>query len=196
MIQSEAKALVAVLRAAFPRQEMGETTFNVYVQDLMDLDYAAAAEACQTLRQTATFLPSIGEIRDMTARLVVGAPEPMHAWEQASGPAPRHELVDRARRMVGDAWHWRETPAHFLRKPFLEAYEEVLRLGVAEIAAPALAKPGPVAALEAGSSQFPRPAMQEIGKSSDPPLEAVEPELVQAPPGLLEKLSGRIGRRL
>lgn len=177
MKESQAVGIVAMLSSAFPRQEVTQQTIETYVRDLVDLDAAAGLAACEALRKTARFFPTIAEVREMVARLTLGAPEPMAAWEQAGAPGPRHELVDRARRMVGDAWHWRETPAHFLRRPFLEAYDEALRQATLEIAAPTLAR--------ALSPQL------EEGRRGLPPEEPTEAELVEMPRDTLERFARR-----
>lgn len=145
MKESEALALVATLRAAFPRQQMDDATLRVYALDLADLDAATASEAVRTLRRTSRFFPTIAEIREGAATLQLGAPEPMAAWAQAvSRDGERHELVQRARRIVGDSFHWREAPSGVLRRAFLDAYAEVRDEAMREIVAPP-ALPAPAA---------------------------------------------------
>jgi hypothetical protein len=139
MKQSEATMLVAGLAASFPRQALGERTVEVYVEALLDLDAALATQAVRTIQQTSRFFPAISEIREMVATLQLGAPEPMFAWEQArTKGADRHELVRRARRIVGDDFDWQQTPTGILQKRFLDAYAEVKDAAMKEIAAPAL----------------------------------------------------------
>ena len=41
--------------------------------------------------------------------------------------------------MVGDDWTWRNEPMHFLRKPFLDSYVELMQGAIASIAQPELA---------------------------------------------------------
>lgn len=139
MKQSEAKGLVATLKASFPRQEFDTSNFNAYAIGLLDLDAELAAKAMLTVCQGAKFFPSIGDIREMAARLAVQAPEPSAAFLQAQHPAPRHPLVQQARTLVGDNWHWRNEEVRWLRKPFMDAYAEVMRMAIAAIAQPALA---------------------------------------------------------
>lgn len=126
MTRSEAQALVATLAAAWPRQPIEQPTLDIYAHDLADLPFEIAAEAITELRRTATFFPAIAEIRTLADELRLGAPTPMLAWEQAcTRGALRHELVQRARGIVGDDWAWRTNSAEHLRRSFLGAYAEV-----------------------------------------------------------------------
>lgn len=138
MKESEATVLVATLAAAFPRQQLAEPTIKVYAHDLVDLDAAAANAAIETLRRTSRFFPTISEIREATAALQLGAPEPMRAWEQACGRGPRHPLVQRARRIVGDDYDWRVTPTGIMRRSFRDAYAEVRAEAVRALVSPTL----------------------------------------------------------
>lgn len=141
MTQAQAKALVATLAAAFPNQTITQATLNVYALDLADLDFPTAEKAVETVRRGAKFLPTISEIRNIYASLRLGAPGPMAAFEQASGGRreDRHPLVQRAKRMVGDDWDWREAPTGVMRKAFLAAYGEVVASATEALVAPELA---------------------------------------------------------
>lgn len=144
MKQSEATMLVAVLTASFPRQPIGERTAEVYVEALLDLDVRLANQAVRALQQTSRFFPTISEIREAVATITLAAPDPMFAWEQArTKGAERHELVRRARKIVGDDWDWQQTPTGILQKRFLDAYAEVKDAAMKEIVAPALAATTP-----------------------------------------------------
>jgi hypothetical protein len=140
MSESEATALVAALAASFPKQPIGEPTVKAYAGSLLDLDVQIATAAVRTLQQGSTFFPSIHEIRTMVADLELGAPPPMQAWESARQKgAPRHPVVQRARRIVGDDFHWRETPSGILQKSFLAAYAEAKDEAMRAIVTPGLA---------------------------------------------------------
>lgn len=141
MTEGQAKALVATLAAAFPNQRISQATLNVYAADLADLDFAVATKAVETVRRGAKFMPAISEIRTVAAELQLGAPPPMIAFDQTSKPLEeRHALVQRAKRMVGDDWDWRESPRGVLRKAFLAAYEEVKEEATRALVTPALAE--------------------------------------------------------
>lgn len=142
MTEGQAKALVATLAAAFPNQRISQATLNVYAVDLADLDFGVAEKAVETTRRGAKFMPTIFEIRTVAAELQLGAPPPMIAFDQASTkPAEeRHALVQRAKRMVGDDWDWREAPRGVTRKAFLAAYEEVKEEAMRALVTPALAE--------------------------------------------------------
>lgn len=136
MKNSEAKLLVATLAAAFPRQEIPQESIEVYAADLADLDADLARRAIENARRGSRWFPTIAEIREAAAELLLGAPASMAAWEQAvSLRADRHPLVSRARKMCGDSWYWShlDTATSFARRDFLTAYSEVKAKAVAEI---------------------------------------------------------------
>ena len=154
MKESEATELVAVLAASFPRQPIGEPTLKAYAGALADIPVELAGAAVTQLQHSSRFFPSISEIRETVAELSLGAPSPMMAFEQArTAKEPgvgRHPIVQRARRMVGDDWHWKETPSGILQKSFLAAYAEAKAEAMAEIATPILANARGVGAVELG----------------------------------------------
>lgn len=130
MKESEAVNLLAKLRAAFPRTEVGERTIEVYVAALVDIPADLAAAAVDALVRSARYFPTIAEVRLKCAELTLAALTPHAAFEQASHTRPeagRHPLVQRARQMVGDDFDWRESPRGVLRKSFLEAYAECVQ---------------------------------------------------------------------
>lgn len=140
MKKSEAVATIAILAACFPKQQIEETTIDAYALGLLDLETKETTVAVRTLQQSCRFFPSVAEIRETVAELRLGAPPPMHAWEQAySRGVERHPIVQRARRIVGDDWDWRQTPTGVLQKSFLAAYAEAKDEAMREIITPALA---------------------------------------------------------
>jgi hypothetical protein len=84
MTKSQATRLVAGLMAPYRTAATitGET-FDAYVEDILDLDYEPAALAIKQLRQTATFLPSIAEVRQAAAEITAGhLPDGDQAWAE------------------------------------------------------------------------------------------------------------------
>lgn len=152
MTESEATALMAELAAAYPNQQILEETFRVYAGDLLDVDYAVAREAATRVRRTLRRFPTIADLREAAAEIILGAPSLMAAWEQALRGPGRHELVRRARRMVGDDFDWRVQPTDSLRPAFMAAYKELRAEAVLEVVAPQpiLASSGVAAALGPG----------------------------------------------
>ena len=143
MNQAQALALLATLKAAYPRQEIGEDTLAIYALDLADLEFEQAKAAVEHCRRTCRFFPTIAEIREAAAEAALGgAPAPMEAWSELesklSTKEPLHPLVAEAKRQVGDGWWWRTQPVERLRREFLEAYRA---LRSARVRAEAVGKP-------------------------------------------------------
>lgn len=82
MKASEALKLLATLKAAYPRQELGEETLEVYARDLADLDHEVAVAAVERMRKSSRFFPTIAELRESAAEIRLGAPPPRIAWGQ------------------------------------------------------------------------------------------------------------------
>lgn len=175
MTEGQAKALVATLAAAFPNQKITQATLNVYAQDLVDLNFRVATEAVESVRRGAKFLPSIAEIRSTAAEVILGAPAPMTAFDQVSTKPleERHPLAQRAKRMVGDDWDWKQAPSGVMRKAFLAAYEEVKAEATRAIVTPALAA-AERRAIEAGQRAL-LPAESAAERALDGHAANVEP---------------------
>lgn len=62
MRKSEADALVATIRAAYPNQEMPEATANLLVAHMRGLDPDVGAAAVDKVISESMFLPSIAEL--------------------------------------------------------------------------------------------------------------------------------------
>lgn len=80
MTKSEIASVLAVLKAAYPRQEITTGTADVYARFLADLPYEAALNAVKRHIATSQFFPAIAEIRKAAAESsaqVVGGEE---AW--------------------------------------------------------------------------------------------------------------------
>ena len=138
MKKSEARALVATLAAAFPRQQVPQVTFDVYTADLIDLDFGVTEKATMNLRRSSRWFPTIAEIREAVAELQLDAPGPMEAYAQAvhGEKGDRHPLVQKSKLMCGDAWYWTEAPTGVSRKAFLAAYAEVKTKALSRIVRP------------------------------------------------------------
>lgn len=80
MTKDEAGKIVAVLFASFPSATLERKHVDAYMSALIDLDAKVAGEAVDRLRRTATFLPSISEVRKTAADIQLG---PQRSGEQA-----------------------------------------------------------------------------------------------------------------
>lgn len=134
MRRSEAAALVAVLKAAWPRPPIGEDTAHVYVDMIEDLDLAQAAAAIKRLMGSHKWLPAIAEIRAEAAR-DPNARDGAQAWGDvvtafsAVGSYRRPEFDDPITAEVARIPGWRnlcmsDTPAAD-RARFIEAYDQL-----------------------------------------------------------------------
>ena len=64
MTKPEAIKLIAVLRAAYPNQDITEETVELYAAMLADLDFSIAQESLQRHIATSRFFPTVAELRD------------------------------------------------------------------------------------------------------------------------------------
>lgn len=174
MTQSEALKLVAILKAAYPRQPTDAATSEVYAGFLADLDYEAANEAIRRIITTSRFFPTIAEIREEVAENAVGLPSTTEALalvlerhrlsdeEHAANPLP--PAVQKAYRIVGGGWAFRtsENPVA-LRAQFRDAYESIRREEIRGVQrTPAALTPGTkLAAIEAPKG-VPLPQLREV----------------------------------
>jgi DNA-directed RNA polymerase subunit F len=69
MGQSEIAKRVALLRAAFPRENIPETTVALYVMKLSDIGPELLEAAVNRLIEEVKFFPAISEVRHMAAKL-------------------------------------------------------------------------------------------------------------------------------
>lgn len=79
----EAVQLLTTLKAAYPRHQLEQGTTEVYAHDLADMDAGLAQQAVERVRRTSRFFPTIAEIREAAAELVLDAPPPITAWGYA-----------------------------------------------------------------------------------------------------------------
>ncbi|MBT8453904.1 MAG: hypothetical protein KJO40_18225 [Deltaproteobacteria bacterium] len=79
MKQSESRAVLAALKAAYPRQPISDTTLKVYERLLADLEGTTVVEAMRNHIKTSRFFPSVAEIR--TLSLAINDVQPAElAW--------------------------------------------------------------------------------------------------------------------
>ena len=165
MKQSEALKLVAVLKAAYPRQETDEATAEVYVGFLTDLDAEVADKVVREMIATSRFFPTIAEIRGAAAEASCGLPSVTAALAMVT---ERHRLTDaeikarplpdavkQAYRLVGGAWAFR-TSEHptTLHAQFRDAYRSIRDEAVRAVqTTPALERP-PLTAIAAPEARL------------------------------------------
>ena len=70
MTRQEALKLVAILEAAYPRQELRRDTVEIYAMFLQDLDYKLAERVIAQHIRTQKWFPAISEIREACAEMV------------------------------------------------------------------------------------------------------------------------------
>lgn len=81
MTKNEALKCLAILKASYPRQEIGRETFEAYSTMLADVDFEAAQAAVKRLICSSKWFPTISEIRAEVAQAATaGMPVPELAW--------------------------------------------------------------------------------------------------------------------
>lgn len=80
MTKQEAMKLVALLKAGWPRQELGAETISLYADMLKDIPLAEAQAAVQRIVQTSKWFPTIAEIREQVAEARCALDPPELAW--------------------------------------------------------------------------------------------------------------------
>jgi len=142
MKTSEAQKLVAVLKAAYPRQPIPPETTRLYAAQLVDLPADIVERAVRDLIATTAYFPAIAEIRRRAAELQLDAPPAWRAWEQveencraasrhAGGvwepyqPRWSHPLIERVVRLLGGFWQLYDSDRLTVeRAQFLRLYEQ------------------------------------------------------------------------
>lgn len=158
MNPSETTKLMALLKGAFPRQDVTPETLQVYCEFLADLDFNTAKDAIKRIVSTSRFWPTIAEIRD-ACLAEQGLLPPEEAWAFVSvrnllkptGGWPSPEIAE-AVRVAGGNWAWTHTdnPAA-VRNTFLETYSGLRLSRGADSKHPALAPASKVPLLKAGA---------------------------------------------
>lgn len=80
MTVDEAGKIVARLAAAWPRHPFSRDTVALYVEQILDLDYAETAKQADALIRRSEWPPTISSLRTAVAVARVGLPEPDAAW--------------------------------------------------------------------------------------------------------------------
>lgn len=80
MTKGEAMKLMAILRAAWPRQEVGMDTAEVYAGMLSDIPFDEGKAAVTKLVQTTKFFPTVAEILEQVAESRCELDSPEMAW--------------------------------------------------------------------------------------------------------------------
>ena len=132
MTPAQVLDLVGSLQRAFPQQDLTEGNIQAYCENLIDLDYALAAEVVNGITKARKFWPAIADIRRAYAERKLNAPNQSAAFKQALTD-PSHPLVIEARQLVGDGWDWRQGNTTDLSFRFREAYKEVLEEAIDRI---------------------------------------------------------------
>lgn len=137
MKASEANALVAVLKAAYPRQELGEDTVGLYERALADVPAAAGRAAVEQHIATSRWWPTIAELRELVAETRLSLPTAEAALAEVRKALQgygAHEVPPWSCPEVAEAvgvigwsnWCLSDHPAS-TRARFLEAYQTVRR---------------------------------------------------------------------
>lgn len=81
MTKTEALKCLSILKASYPRQELGRDTLEAYAAMLADIDFEAAQDAVRRLICGSKWFPSIAEIRAEVAQAAMAnMPAPEIAW--------------------------------------------------------------------------------------------------------------------
>lgn len=117
MTATQAGELVALVRAAFPRERVEQETYKLYARFLLDLEYQPARAAVTRLLCRSRFFPSIAELRAEVAEVALGLPGELEAfrlaeahalWRPEYAPCPRCDgvgLLGEAREQVCSDCH-------------------------------------------------------------------------------------------
>lgn len=91
MTRQEALKLVAILEAAYPRQELRRDTVEIYARFLQDLDYKVAERVIAQHIRTQKWFPAISEIREACVELVHNLPSTEKAMEIIRSAVQRYD---------------------------------------------------------------------------------------------------------
>lgn len=139
MSKDAAKRAVALIAAAWPRQEFPQPSQRLYVEMLADIDDSLLLAAVQDLISKSTFLPAIAEVRQAAHALIElasGRLDSYSAWQQVTreivrvGSYGTPDLDEMTARAVASIGGWRaiclsETAAAD-RARFVAAYDTFL----------------------------------------------------------------------
>lgn len=136
MNDKQVDALLALLKALYPRQVVEEETVRAYAVLLADLPVAVVQRAVKAHATESPYFPTIAEIRTRAAEEAAGLPTPEEAWSMVAAliphaqgrlqfdpyPAVPHPVVKKAVDDIGwaELAHGKNPAA--TRAQFLEQY--------------------------------------------------------------------------
>lgn len=144
MTPAEAMALVALLKAAYPRQPLEATTLKLYAEHLSEFDAPVGRVAVERVIATSRFFPTIAELREQIAAMQCDEkPEPEMAWAEVldelrrvgHSRAPRFscdEIHDAVRAIGGWMYLCLQPTNHADRARFVDAYRAARSRSVRE----------------------------------------------------------------
>ncbi len=91
MTKKEALALITMIQMAYPRQNLGEKTVEVYANFIQDLDYKVAEKAIAQHIRNERWFPTIAEIREACVELAHDIPSTEEAMEVIRTAVRRHD---------------------------------------------------------------------------------------------------------
>lgn len=153
MTRAEALKLVAILEAAYPRQDLREETAAVYTQFLQDLDYRVASKVVQNHIRNERWFPTIAELREACVEMVHTIPTTETAMELIRTAAQNanyqlirsNDLLMQAVASVGGLERiGRSENPEFLYRQAKEAYENLRKREIRRLqSTPAVGMLGP-----------------------------------------------------
>lgn len=197
MTPFEAAKAVAMLQAAYPGARWTEATADIYETLLADLDFETARTAIKRIACTVKFMPSIAEIREAAADIVLGpCRHPVDAWgdvvvalewAQRSGNSSRPTFGDALVAECVKALGWRDLSNEAAdRSRFCDLYQHLQR----EQRARDASEPGRLLPGASGAPRLP-PRVRDVEL---PPRPALPQEDRDVPRGAeLKKLLASIG---
>jgi hypothetical protein len=130
MTKAEAVKLLAVLGAAYPRQDVSEGTAKLYCEFLADIPYGVAEAAVKKLIATCKYFPTIAEIRREAVEACLHLPPADEAWAEImsheDGTPWSCSFIREMCGVFGGLWNFRHTENQdMLRSQFFKQYGEV-----------------------------------------------------------------------
>jgi hypothetical protein len=129
MTRPETVKLMAVLGAAYPRQEVNEGTAKLYCELLADLPYNVAETVIKRMIATCKYFPTIAEIRHEAVEMCLDLPTATDAWAEIyshqDGEPRSSNFVRGICGAFGGLWTFRHTDnVDMLRSQFFKQYAE------------------------------------------------------------------------
>lgn len=120
MTEHEASRLLAMLRAAYPRQAIDDDNLRVYVHRMRDLEFEAGKRAVVAWIDTSKWFPTIAELRELMVGDDIDDRLPtfdeviaeLRSWVSANrwGERGPHLLTRAACEAIGGFDAWRQAP--------------------------------------------------------------------------------------